>query len=188
MKFQELNIKGVFEIKLEPNLDERGHFVRAYDQKIFKEQGLVTNWVQQSRALTKKKGTLRGLHFLYPPKNETKLIMMLAGEAFWVFIDIRRDSPTLGKWGSVILSAEKLGAIYLPRGFANGMCTLSDNCEVMYQMDNEYDDAAKGEFKWDDPTLAIPWPIKNPSTLSARDQNAQSFESFLKTSGNGLKI
>jgi len=188
MKLKELNIKGVFEIELDPKFDERGFFMRMYDKEIFQAEGLPTDWVQESAAFTKNKGTIRGLHFLYPPKNEAKLISMLAGEAFWVFVDIRKGSPTLGHWGSVTLSAEKFGAFFIPRGFANGMCTLSDNCHVLYQMDNMYDDAAKSEFKWDDPTLAIPWPVKNPTGISERDQNAQSFEEFLAKSGGGIEI
>lgn len=188
MKFKELNIKGVFEIELNPKTDERGFFVRMYDKEIFSAYGLSTDWVQESRTLTKKKGTIRGLHFLYPPKNESKLIYMLAGEAFWVFVDIRKGSPTLGKWGNVVLSAEKYGALFIPRGFANGVCTMSDNCHVLYQMNNAYDDSAKSEFKWNDSALAIPWPVKNPASISARDQNAQSFESFLAKSHGGLEI
>ncbi len=188
MKFKELNIKGVFEIGLEPNVDERGFFVRMYDKEIFRAHGLPTDWVQESSALTKKKGTIRGIHFLHPPKNESKLISMLRGEAFWVFVDIKKDSPTLGKWGSITLSAEHHGTLFIPRGFANGMCTLSDDCHVLYRMDNIYDDDAKGEFKWDDPTLAITWPIKDPETISPRDRNAQSFEDFLSSSGGGLEV
>ena len=113
---------------------------------------------------------------------------MLSGEAFWAFVDIRKGSSTLGKWGSVVLSAEKHGVLFIPRGFANGMCTITDNCYVLYQMDNVYDDSAKSEFKWDDPALAIPWPARNPASISARDQNAQSFESFLAKSGGGLEV
>lgn len=188
MNFKELNIKGVFEIELEPNVDERGFFVRLYDEEIFRAHGLPTDWVQESSAFTKKKETIRGLHFLWPPKNEAKLITMLSGEAFWAFVDIRKGSPTLGQWGSVTLSAEKFGAIFVPRGFANGMCTLTDNCHVLYRMDNIYDDSAKSEFKWDDPALAIPWPIKTPSVLSPRDQNAQSFKEFLEKSGGGIEL
>lgn len=188
MKFKELNLKGVFEIKIDPNVDERGFFVRVYDEEIFRVHGLPTDWVQESRAFTKKKGTIRGLHFLYPPKNEAKLIAMLSGKAFWAFVDIRKGSPTLGKWGSVVLSAEKHGALFIPRGFANGMCTMTDGCEVLYRMDTIYDDNAKSEFKWDDPTLAIPWPVKIPASISARDRNAQSFENFLVASGGGLEM
>src|SRR3989344_9405130 len=162
MIFKELAIPGVFEIELNPNEDERGFFMRTYDKELFGAHGLPTEWVQESRAFTKKKGTVRGLHFLYPPKNESKLICMAQGQGFWVFIDIRKNSPTLGKWGAITLSREKPCMLFIPRGFANGLCTLSDNCQVIYHMDNGYDDSAKGEFKWDDPTLNIQWPIKNP--------------------------
>ena len=188
MKLKELNIKGVFEIELDPKFDERGFFMRMYDKEIFQAEGLPTDWVQESVALTKDKGTVRGLHFLYPPKNEAKLISVLSGKAFYVFVDIRKNSPTLGKWGSVTLSAEEFGTILIPRGFAAGMCTLTDNCLVLYRMNNMFDDDAKGGFRWDDPTLAIPWPVKNPTGISERDQNAQSFEEFLAKSGGGIEI
>ena len=189
MRFRELNIRGVFQIELNPNNEnELGFFMRMYDKEIFTTHGLPTNWVQESIALTKEKGTVRGFHFLYPPNNEAKLISILSGEAFYVFVDIRTDSPTLGKWGSVTLRAEQFGTLFIPRGFAAGMCTLTDNCLVLYRMDNIFNDDAKGGFKWDDPTLAISWPIEVPAVLSSRDQNAQSFKEFLEKSGGGIEV
>ncbi len=186
MKFKPLTLPDVLEIELDPKMDDRGFFMRMYDKETFKERGLPTDWVQESRAFTKKKGTIRGLHFIYPPYNEAKLIVMLGGTGFWAFIDLRKGSPTLGKWGSVVLSAEKHNMLFIPRGFANGICTLSDDCHVLYHMDTAYNDGAKGEIKWDDPDLAIPWPIKDVSTVSARDRNAGSFKDFLSKSGGGL--
>ena len=188
MKFHELNIKGVFEIQLEPNIDERGFFMRTYDRESFQKQGLPTDWPQESHALTKNKGTVRGLHFLYPPYNEAKLIRMVGGEGFWVFLDLRKNSPTLGKWGTIILSAGKYNMLLIPKGFANGICALADDCHTLYHMDINYNDDAKGEIKWDDPELAIPWPIKKPKVLAPRDQSAQSFKEFLAKSGGGLVI
>lgn len=188
MKFNELNIKGVFEIQLDPKIDDRGSFARIYDKKVFKEHGLPTNWPQESRAFTKEKGTIRGLHFLYPPYNESKLISMVSGEGFWVFLDIRKGSPTLGKWGSIIISGEKYNMLFLPKGIANAICTLTDDCHVLYRMDIAYNDSAKSEIKWDDPDLNIPWLIKNPKNLAPRDRKAQSFKEFLKKSGGGLLI
>src|SRR5258708_6915507 len=132
MNFKELSVPGVWEIELDPKIDERGFFVRTYDKEIFREHGLPTDWVQESHAFSKKKGTIRGLHFLYPPKNEAKLIQMAEGEAFWVFLNVRKNSPTLGHWGSIVLSAEKNHMLLLSRGIANGICTLSDNCHVLY--------------------------------------------------------
>ena len=188
MIFNKTKIGGAWIIELEPRVDERGFFMRTYDKDIFAEHGLPTDWAQENQAFSKAKGTIRGLHFLYPPKTETKLIQMAEGEAFWVFLDVRKSSPTFGKWDSIILSAEKNHMLLLPRGIANGICTLRDNCRVLYHMDNEYDDSAKGEFKWDDPELGIPWPIKNPTNISTRDRNAGSFKEFLIKSGGGLEI
>ncbi len=188
MKFKELNIKGVFEIQLDLKSDDRGFFMRTYDRDLFKENGLPTDWSQESQAFTKNKGTIRGLHFLYPPYNEAKLIRMVVGEGFWAFVDIRKNSPTLGKWGSIIMSAEKKNMLFLPRGIANGLCTLSDDCHVLYHMDISYNDSAKSEFKWNDPELGISWPIKNPKNLAPRDKAAQSFKEFLAKSGGGITV
>ncbi len=113
---------------------------------------------------------------------------MADGEGFWVFLDVRKNSPTLGKWGSIVLSAEKNHMLLLPRGIANGICTLRDNCRVLYHMDNMYEDGAKGEIAWDDPELGIPWPIKDPSSISDRERNAQSFKAFIEKNGGGLEI
>ena len=113
---------------------------------------------------------------------------MSAGEAFWAFLDLRKNSATFGKWDTVVLSAEKYTVLFIPRGVANGICTLTDNCQVFYHMDNMYNDEAKGEIRWDDPELAIPWPIKTPSVISERDKNAGSFKEFLAKSGGGLVL
>lgn len=188
MTFSELSIPGVFEITLEQKRDERGFFMRLYDEKTFVARGLPTDWVQESRAFSAQKGTIRGLHFLYPPRNESKLITMVSGEGYWVFVDIRKNSPTIGRWGSVVLSGDKPSALLIPRGFANGVCTLSDNCDVIYRMDNAYDDAAKGEFRYDDRDLNIPWPVTPPTVLSERDEKAPSFAEFLRASGGGLEL
>lgn len=178
----------MWEIEFEPKVDERGFFMRTYDKEIFAAHGLPTDWMQESHACSKTKGTIRGLHFLYPPKNEAKLISMVAGEAFWAFLDIRKGSPTLGKWESAVLGAEKHNMLFLPRGIANAICTLTDDCHVLYHMDNAYDDSAKSEIKWDDPELGIPWPIKTPANISERDKNAQTFKEFLEKSGGGLVV
>lgn len=188
MKLVELTIPGVMKVEFNRSTDSRGFFERIYDEEIFRMYGLSIEWPQESIAFTKKRGTIRGLHFLYPPKNEAKFIVMLAGEAFWAFVDIRKRSPTLGKWGIITLSAERGEAIFIPRGFANGVCTLTDDVMVLYRIDNTYDDSAKSEFKWDDPELGISWPVKNPTELSLRDVRAKSFSEFLIQSGGGLEL
>ncbi len=187
MKFQEQNIKGVFEITLDPIVDERGFFVRTYDKTVFAEHGLPTDWTQENHAFSKAKGTLRGLHFLYPPHTEAKLIQMAAGGGFWVFLDVRKGSPTLGKWGAIVLTAEKASLLFIPRGIANGVCALTDNCRVLYHMDNFYDDNAKGAIRWNDHDLGISWPVATRSHIAERDINAQSFKEFLEKTGGRLE-
>ncbi len=188
MIFHKTKIDGVLVIELEPRVDGRGFFMRTYDKEIFAKHGLPTDWAQENQAFSKTKGTIRGLHFLYPPRTEAKLIQMAEGEGFWVFLDLRKNSPTLGHWDSIVMSAEKHHVLFLPRGIANGICTLSDNCHVLYHMDNAYDDNAKGGIQWNDPELAIPWPVKTPSSIAARDTNAPSFKEFLEKSGGGLTV
>lgn len=188
MTFEEKNIKGVFEITLEPKTDERGFFIRTYDKQIFAERGLPTDWTQENHAFSKTKGTIRGLHFQYPPSAEAKLIRMAQGEAFWAFVDLRKNSPTFGKWGSIVLSAEKSNMMFIPRGVANGICTLSDNCHVLYKMDNFYEPSAQGAVRWDDPDVAVAWPVKIPSAISEKDKNAPSFKEFLEKTGGGIAV
>lgn len=188
MQFKELSIPGVFEIQYDPKIDERGFFMRTYDKELFAAHGLPTEWPQESHAMTKDKGTIRGIHFLYPPYNEAKFIRMSRGEGFWVFLDLRKGSPTLGKRGTLVMSAERHHALFLPKGIANAICTITDDCEVLYHMDIAYRDEAKSEIRWNDPELAIPWPVEKPTVLSPRDENAQSFKEFLEKSGGGLIV
>jgi len=188
MEIKEKRLSGLFEVRLEPNEDGRGFFMRTYDYKIFGEYGLNKNWVQESESFSKFKGTIRGLHFQYPPDTEAKAIRAVAGESFLAFVDLRKSSPTLGKWDSVILSAEKKNMIVVPRGFANGMCTLTENCVLIYKMDNYFNPENYDSVRWDDSDLGIEWPIKTASAISERDAKAQSFKEFLKKSGGGLDI
>src|SRR3989344_4573809 len=99
MTFKKLNLQGVFEIELEAHQDERGFFMRVYDDKAFQMQGLKTRWVEESVSFSLKKGTIRGLHFQRPPFAEAKLVSVFRGEAFFVFVDLRKNSSTFGQWG-----------------------------------------------------------------------------------------
>ncbi|MEK6938988.1 MAG: dTDP-4-dehydrorhamnose 3,5-epimerase [Nanoarchaeota archaeon] len=188
MKFTEQIIKGVYEIQLEPREDERGFFMRAYDDHIFREQGLHRNWVHENHSLSKIKGNVRGLHFQYAPDSETKLLRVITGEIFLVYVDLRKGSPTLGKWGSIVLSGEKKNMVYVSRGFVGGMCTLTDNVHLYYKVDNYYAQKNEDNIKWNDPDLGIKWPIQTPSVISQRDENAQSFKDFLNKSGGGILV
>lgn len=181
MIFKELAIKDTFEIELLPHEDERGFFMRVYDDKIFQAQGLKINWVEESVSFSFKKGTIRGIHFQYPPNAEAKLVSVFRGEVFFAFVDLRKNSETFGKWESVVLSEENKKMIFLPRGLALGMCSLADNCLLHYKIDNYYSAASAETIKWDDEDLKIEWPIKEPSVISEKDKNGRSFKEFLNT-------
>lgn len=185
MIIEERKIKGVFEIQLEPIGDKRGFFMRAYDKKIFKEHDLHRDWVQENHSLSGKKGIVRGLHFQFPPHAETKLVRVVNGEILDVFIDLRIDSVSFGTWDSIRLSADNKKLIYIPRGFAHGFCTLTENCEVVYKVDNYYSPDNEGSIIWNDPELNIDWPEKDP-ILSEKDQRAESFKEFVEHHGGIL--
>ena len=187
MKIKELGLKGVFEIQLEPHKDERGFFARTYDDKIFKEWGIDKKWVQENSSLSKVKGTIRGMHFQHPPYDETKLLRAITGEMFFGVIDLRKGSETFGKWTSLILSAEKMNLLYVPRGCVNGMCTLTENCILAYKVDNYYSKEKEDIIKWNDPNVGIEWPIKEPVVISERDSKGQSFKEFVKKYG-GIEL
>lgn len=187
MIVKEEKIKGVFEIKLVPNIDSRGFFMRTYDKKIFKKYGLNTKWVQESHSLSKQKGTVRGIHFQHPPYTETKLIRVIQGKVLFAIVDLRLNSVTIGKWIQIVVSAKKKNMIYVPRGCAPCMCTQTRNSQILYKMDHYFTPESYDNIKWDDPDLAIKWPIKVPADISQRDINAQSFKKFIKKY-KGLKV
>ena len=179
MEIKELNMKDVFAITLNPIKDERGFFMRTYDKKIFKEAGLNFNWVHENHSRTLKKGTIRGLHFQLPPYAETKLIRCLRGKILDVFVDLRKDSPTFGQWDSVELSEDNFKMALVPRGFAHGFCTLADNCEVVYKVDNYYSPKHECGIIWNDKNLKIEWDIENPN-LSEKDKKNMTLVNFIK--------
>ena len=175
----DLGIDGVKVITLNPIVDERGFFSRNYDVQIAKDLGFHRDWVQENLSYSKDKGTLRGLHFQRKPFTETKLVRLITGRVFDVFVDIRKESSTFGKWGSYLLSSEKPEWLYLPRGIAHGMITLEDQMIMLYKVDNCFNPEADSAIKWDDPDLNIKWPIK-PKVISKKDQNAKSFKEVLE--------
>jgi len=178
MILKKCEIDGVCEIQLDPYTDHRGFFMRTYDKNIFMKYDLHKRWVQENHSFSKQKGTLRGLHFQHSPYMESKLIRIPMGEIFAVYVDLRKDSQYLGKWGSCILSEKKNNMLFIPRGFAMGMCTLTENCSILYKMDNYYHPEKQGEILWDDHDLGIDWPIDKP-ILSKRDKNAQTYKEFI---------
>ena len=186
MKFYQKKIKNVYEIILNPIIDDRGFFMRTYDEKIFKENGLMvirgngekSLWVQENHSKSLQKGIIRGLHFQLPPYTETKLIRCIRGKVQDVFVDLRKDSETFGKWDSLILSEDNFKCVLVPRGFAHGFCTLTDDCEVAYKVDNYYTPQYEGGLLWNDPDINIKWMVDNP-ILSEKDKKNPTFREFV---------
>ena len=186
MQITEKKLKGLFEIQHSPFEDNRGFFMRTYDSNILIQKGLNREWVQENHSSSAQKGTVRGLHFLNMPHTDAKLIRCIKGEIFDVVVDIRKNSATYGEWTSVILSEKKKNSLFIPRGFAHGFCTLTENCDIIYKHDNFYNGDFDSGIKWNDTDLNIEWPIKNP-ILSERDENLMSFKEFTNKFG-GIEV
>jgi dTDP-4-dehydrorhamnose 3,5-epimerase len=159
MKFYETELKGAYIIELEKFEDERGFFTRVWDKKIMQDQGLKSDLVQMSFSFSKKKGTLRGMHFQKEPFREVKIVKCIQGKIFDVIIDLRVESKTYKKWIGVELSADKQKMIYVPEGFAHGFQTLEENTHVLYQMSNWFSPEHEKGIRWDDKDFNIKWPI-----------------------------
>lgn len=177
MEFASRPQKGVIEITLNPFRDERGFFMRTFDQSLFKEAGLDISWVQENHSCSGEKWTLRGLHFQLPPYSETKLIRCIQGAILDVFVDLRRGSPTFGTHDSIVLTATNNKMILLPKGFAHGFMTLTNSAEVLYKVDNVYNSQSERGLLWNDTVLNIEWPHNDP-VISLKDRGNMTFETF----------
>lgn len=178
MNFIETHIAGACLIQPEPRGDHRGYFMRTYDEAAWQQAGLARDWLQENESLTQHRGTVRGLHFQAPPHAETKLVRVVRGAVRDVFLDIRKDSPTYGQWGSAELSAENHHMLYLPKGIAHGFCTLSDDVMFLYKVDAVYAPHAEGGVLWNDPDLAIDWPLDGEPILSDKDRTWPRWAEF----------
>jgi dTDP-4-dehydrorhamnose 3,5-epimerase len=171
LEVRRLAVPEVMELVPKRFGDERGYFCEIFNQQRFAEAtGAAIDFVQTNQSLSADKATLRGLHFQAPPFAQTKLVWVVRGAAFDVAVDIRRGSPTYGKWASVLLSTETGNQILVPAGFAHGFLTLEPDTIVQYQVDNPYAPAHDRGIRWDDPGIAVPWPLAGVApTLSKRD-------------------
>jgi dTDP-4-dehydrorhamnose 3,5-epimerase len=152
--------------------DERGFFSEVWNHARFAEAGIPTQFVQDNVSLSRTKGVLRGLHFQTPPAAQAKLVRVSRGSIFDVGVDIRRSSPTFGRWAGVVLSAEKWNQLYVPEGFAHGFVTLEDDTEVTYKVSTPYSPEHDRSIRFDDPTIGIDWPLDGEPTLSGKDAAA----------------
>ena len=161
-------------ILLEPRVfgDDRGWFYESFNARSFAAAtGLEVTFVQDNHSRSSK-GVLRGLHFQLPPAAQGKLVRAVAGSIFDVAVDIRRSSPTFGRWVGELLSAENKRQMWVPAGFAHGFLALEDGTEVLYKTTDFYNKAAEGAVRWDDPDIGIAWPGELAPLLAAKDAAA----------------
>lgn len=157
--------------------DDRGYFSETWSRTKLKAAGLDVDFCQENQSLSVEAGTIRGLHFQTPPRAQDKLVRVVRGRIWDVAVDIRRASPTYGKWVAAEVSSEAWNQIFIPRGFAHGFCTLEPNCEVVYMVSDDYSAENDAGILWNDAALDIPWPTANP-ILSDKDRNAPPLSSI----------
>ena len=186
MKFIPLLLEGAFMIEPEPHKDDRGFFARVWCARELEEMGLESALAQASVAWSRRKGTLRGMHFQIPPHGEVKIVRCTAGGIFDALIDLRPDSPTFLSWEGVTLTAENRRAVYVPKGFAHGYQTLTDGTEVFYQMSEFYAPGAEGGIPWNDPRFDIDWPEAGERIVSPKDQALAPFTMDITEAFRGL--
>jgi dTDP-4-dehydrorhamnose 3,5-epimerase len=174
MIFTETKLKDAFIIQPERLGDQRGFFARAWCQREFETHGLNPCLVQCNISFNKTKGTLRGMHYQTAPYEEAKLIRCTKGAIYDVIIDLRPDSRTFAQYMAVELTAENRAMLYVPKGFAHGFQTLTDNSEVFYQMSEFYVPQYARGVRWNDPAFAIEWPPDERIILE-RDQTYPDF-------------
>ncbi|MGL6178932.1 MAG: dTDP-4-dehydrorhamnose 3,5-epimerase [Tannerellaceae bacterium] len=164
MNIIKTELEGV--VILEPRVfgDNRGYFFESFSQKEFEEKVCRTTFVQDNESKSTK-GVLRGLHFQKPPHCQSKLVRVVDGEVLDVAVDIRKGSPTFGKYAAMLLSAENKRQAFIPRGFAHGFVVLSETATFQYKCDNYYAPQSEGSVRWDDPAIGIDWQINRAEIL-----------------------
>ena len=174
--FKRLSIPDVILIEPQSFSDDRGFFFESFKESDFFSNGIDKNFVQDNFSHSVN-GVIRGLHFQKAPKAQAKLVIALKGKIFDVAVDIRKNSPTYGKWVSEILSGDTHNLLYVPEGFAHGFCVISDEADVLYKVSNEYSQEHERSIIWNDPKLDIQWPIKKP-IISNKDNKLSLLENL----------
>jgi dTDP-4-dehydrorhamnose 3,5-epimerase len=176
MQIIETEIPDLLIIKPQVFEDDRGYFFESYNLEKFVNAGIDVNFVQDNESKSMK-NVLRGLHFQAPPFAQGKLVRVMRGAVLDVAVDLRKESPTYGKWASIVLTESNKFMYWIPAGMAHGFLTLEDNTVFFYKCTNVYNKPSEGSIRWNDPSLGIKWGIENP-ILSAKDQTAPLFELF----------
>lgn len=179
MKINNTRLQDVKIIETNVFGDHRGFFTESYSEKVFKENGIMMDFVQDNHSLSVEVGVLRGLHFQKGDAAQTKLVRVTSGAVWDVVVDLRKNSPTYGKWEGFILSEHNHRQLLVPRGFAHGFLTLTPNVNFMYKCDNYYNAAADAGIAFDDPVLQIDWPMDiSKIIMSDKDKKFPTFEEF----------
>lgn len=177
IKIESTHLNGLSVIVPEVFQDDRGFFMEVFRKDQFGDLGLPTEFVQENHSRSTR-NVVRGLHFQWEPPMG-KIMRVTVGTAFLVAVDIRKGSPTLGKWFGIEVSAENKKQVWAPAGFARGFCVLSDVAEIVYKVTGLYNSKAESGIRWNDPAIGITWPVKEP-ILSKKDETAQSLQEWLK--------
>lgn len=171
MEFRRFDLDGPVEIITRKIEDERGYFAEIFRRETFEAEIGPVEFVQDNQSLSVRTGTVRGLHFQTHPAGQGKLVRCLAGKLLDVAVDLRTDSPTYGRWVSVVLSAAASNQFWVPVGFGHGFCTLEPNTVINYRVTSYYSPENDKGVAWDDPQIGVDWPaIADPETLSAKDR------------------
>lgn len=175
MKFHNTPLAGAHVIEQEKRGDDRGFFARYFCEQEFAANGLETRFVQINNSLSRQKGTLRGLHYQLPPAAEVKVVRCVRGTLWDAIVDLRPDSPTYRKWYGAELTADNRLMMYVPRGFAHAILTLSDDAEAIYLVSTFYGPERERGLRWDDPAIGIAWPTV-PAEVSSKDAAWPDFD------------
>ena len=178
MEMTETRLWGVKLLKPNRFGDHRGFFAETYSQRGYAALGVGATFVQDNHSLSAAVGTVRGLHFQAPPHAQAKLVRCGRGAIFDVAVDIRRGSPTYGRWAGYTLSAENGAQLYIPVGFAHGFATLEPDSEIIYKCSDYYAPETEGALRWDDPDIGINWPLSASPVLSGKDATAPLLAGF----------
>jgi dTDP-4-dehydrorhamnose 3,5-epimerase len=180
LEIQALEIPDVKIISPKRHGDSRGFFSETYNKKVFDEAGLNFDFVQDNHSLSPQAGTLRGLHYQGHPFAQDKLVRVVTGRILDIAVDIRRSSPSFGKWVAAEISADKWNQILVPIGFAHAICTLEPNTQLIYKVTNYYSAANDFGIRWNDPDLAIAWPFSEEQmVLSDKDRKQPFFRDLV---------
>jgi dTDP-4-dehydrorhamnose 3,5-epimerase len=177
--FERLAIPDLILVRVRKFADARGHFLETFRKADFAEMGIGCDFVQENQAFSAQTGTIRGLHFQQPPHAQAKLVRVLRGVVYDAAVDLRRGSPTYGKWCGAQLTADGGEQIFVPAGFAHGYCTLEPDTLVAYKVDKYYAPQSEAGIIWNDPAIGVDWSIPADSVLvSDKDGKLPSLSSF----------